>query len=182
MIEAAKARYCKHSQTIKNFNHKRDQSQILVLAFWFLIIYRECTLLPALAESCSVADSKGLRILTTFFIMFLSLSVILFFSVCDVWRRIKETRTSRRDSLITWGGGQTVWRTWKTTLLQPSSTTDPKATSFKSKRKEAVFICWQHCSQLLHVTGKLFVLSYFDSPRAKAATQKSGDREAWRIF
>ena len=78
------------------------QSQILVLAFWFLIIYRECTLLPALAESCSVADSKGLRILTTFFIMFLSLSVILFFSVCDVWRRIKETRTSRRDSLITW--------------------------------------------------------------------------------
>ena len=24
MIEAAKARYCKHSQTIKNFNHKRD--------------------------------------------------------------------------------------------------------------------------------------------------------------
>ena len=84
------------------------QSQILVLAFWFLIIYRECTLLPALAESCSVADSKGLRILTTFFIMFLSLSVILFFSVWrvtsyqgdkDLKKRLFDNLRRRTDSM-----------------------------------------------------------------------------------
>ena len=80
----------------------------MVLAFWFLIIYRECTLLPVLAESCSVADSKGLRILTTFFIMFLSLSVILFFSVSrvtsyqgdkDLKKRFSDNLRRRTDSI-----------------------------------------------------------------------------------
>ena len=42
-----------------------------------------------------------------------------------------------------------------TTLL----TIDTKTTSFKMKRKELVFICWQLCSQFLHVTQCLYIHS-----------------------
>ena len=110
-IEAAKA---------SNFHHKHDS--VLDFVPCLLIIYRYCTLHWLRAARHSVADLKGLRTFTTFFIIFPSLPVILFFSI---WCCIKESRASRRDSLITWGGDQTVWRTLKTKLSQPSLTTVP---------------------------------------------------------
>ena len=64
------------------------------LRFWSSLVDYLQRLHSALAESCSVANLKVLRTFT-----------------------VKKSRTSRRDSMLTWGG-QTAWRTLKTALSQ----------------------------------------------------------------
>ena len=121
-------------KTDNHFGQSETWMTRVSLRFWFALVDYLQRVHAALAESCSVADLKGLRTFTTFSIIFPSLLVILFFSV---WRRIKESKTSRRDSRsqITWGGGQTARRTLKTRLLRPFLTTDTKTILSRSREK-----------------------------------------------
>ena len=101
-IEAAKASY------LYTNNQKFPSQTWLSLRFQTLLVHYLQRVHAALAESSSVADMKGLRTFTTFFIIFPSLSVILFFSVwCvtsyqvdkDLKKRLSDNLRRRTDSM-----------------------------------------------------------------------------------
>ena len=145
MIEAAKARYCKHSQTIKNFNHKRDS----------VSDFGSCVLVFDYLQRVHTAPCVGWELLSGWFEGIKNLNDILHYVpifVSDplllcVWRvtsyqgdkdlkkRFSDNLRRRTDNI----------EDFENFTVAASLTTDTKTTSFKIERKEAVLLATLHC-------------------------------------
>ena len=144
MIEAAKARYCKHSQTIKNFNHKCDSfsdgSCVLVFDYLQRVHTAPCVgweLLSGWFEGI-----KNLNDILHYVPIFVSDPLLLcvwrvtsYQGDKDLKKRFSDNLRRRTDSI----------EDFENFTVAASLTTDTKTTSFNIERKEAVFICLQHC-------------------------------------